>query len=371
MRVGVPRELREGEHRVALAPSGVVELTRRGHQVLVESGAGAGSAFPDTDYLAAGAQVLAGAEEVWERADLVLKVKAPGPAEYPWLRRGQTLFAFLHLAAEPDLTSALVEAGTTAVGYETVRAADGSLPLLSPMSEVAGRMAAQVGAHCLERAQGGRGVLLGGVRGVPAGKVAILGGGVVGTNAALIALGLQAEVMVLDSDPARLRYLDLVHRGRLRTVASNAYEVERACLWADLVIGSALVPGAPTPRLVGADLVERMRPGSVLVDVSIDQGGCFEQSRPTTHAQPTFRAADSVFYCVPNIPSAVPHTSTWALTNATLPYVAALADRGAAEAARSTPALAAGLQVLAGTLLRPEVGRAHGIPHGSGEEVLG
>ncbi|MCP2331568.1 alanine dehydrogenase [Actinoalloteichus cyanogriseus DSM 43889] len=192
-----------------------------------------------------------------------------------------------------------------------------------------------------------------------------------GTNAALIALGLQAEVMVLDSDPARLRYLDLVHRGRLRTVASNAYEVERACLWADLVIGSALVPGAPTPRLVGADLVERMRPGSVLVDVSIDQGGCFEQSRPTTHAQPTFRAADSVFYCVPNIPSAVPHTSTWALTNATLPYVAALADRGAAEAARSTPALAAGLQVLAGTLLRPEVGRAHGIPHGSGEEVLG
>jgi alanine dehydrogenase len=271
------------------------------------------------------------------------------------------LFTYLHLAASKECTDALVTAGATAVAYETVRPADGTLPLLAPMSEVAGRMAPQVGAHHLQRTAGGRGVLLGGVSGVPAGKVAVLGAGVSGLNAASIALGLQAEVVVLDIDINRLRQIDFTYRGHLQTVASNAYEVERACLWADLVIGAVLVPGARTPTLVSNDLVARMRPGSVLVDIAVDQGGCFADSHPTTHDDPVFRVHDSLFYCVANMPGAVPNTSTMALTNATLPFVVALADRGLRAAVEADPALAAGVNVANGRIVRPEVAAAHGM----------
>ncbi|MDQ3788549.1 MAG: alanine dehydrogenase, partial [Actinomycetota bacterium] len=272
MLVGVPREVKNHEYRVAITPAGVVELVHRGHEVLVEAGAGEGSSLPDADYEAAGARIVPSADDAWA-ADLVLKVKEPMPEEYPRLRRDQILFTYLHLAANEECTKALVDAGTTAIAYETVRGPDGSLPLLAPMSEVAGRMAPQVGAHCLERAQGGRGVLLGGVSGVPAGKVAVIGAGVAGMSAATIAVGMQAEVIVLDTNVNRLRQIDFTYRGHLQTVASNAYEIDKACRWADLVIGAVLVPGAKAPKLVSNDLVARMRPGSVLVDIAIDQGG--------------------------------------------------------------------------------------------------
>jgi alanine dehydrogenase len=361
MLVGVPLELKTHEYRVALTPAGVKELTSRGHVVLVERGAGAGAGFPDEAFVVAGARISADPDEVWGAAGLVLKVKEPVPQEYHRLRSDQVLFTYLHLAASKECTDALVSALATAVAYETVRLPDGTLPLLAPMSEVAGRMAPQVGAHYLQRTAGGRGVLLGGVSGVPAGKVVVIGAGVSGMNAATIALGLQAEVVVLDTNINRLRQIDFAYRGHLQTITSNAYEVERACLWADLVIGAVLVPGAKAPTLVSNELVSRMRQGSVLVDISIDQGGCFADSRPTTHDDPVFRVHDSTFYCVANMPGAVPNTSTRALTNATLPYAVALADRGIAAAVED-PALAAGVNVAAGRVVQPEVAAAHGLP---------
>jgi len=369
MLVGVPREVKNHEYRVAITPAGVKELTARGHIVLIERGAGAGAGLPDGDFVASGARISADADEVWAAAGLVLKVKEPVPEEYHRLRHDQVLFTYLHLAASKECTDALVTAGATAVAYETVRLPDGTLPLLAPMSEVAGRMAPQVGAHYLQRTAGGRGVLLGGVSGVPAGKIAVIGAGVSGMNAATIALGLQAEVMVLDTNINRLRQIDFTYRGHLQTITSNAYEVERACLWADLVIGAVLVPGAKAPTLVSNELVSRMRQGSVLVDISIDQGGCFADSRPTTHADPVFRVHDSTFYCVANMPGAVPNTSTRALTNATLPYAVVLADRGIAGVL-DDPALAAGVNVAAGRVVQPEVAAAHGLPTVALSDVL-
>jgi alanine dehydrogenase len=371
VKIGVPRELKVHEHRVALTPAGVVELTRRGHEVLVERGAGVGCAFPDDAYLAAGARIVPQADDVWAIAEMVLKVKEPVPAEYHRMRKGQILFTYLHLAASAECTAALIDAGIDAIGYETVQLPDGSLPLLAPMSEVAGRMAPQVGAHCLERMQGGRGVLLGGVSGVPAGKVAVLGAGVVGMNAASIALGLQAEVVVLDTNINRLREIDFTYRGHLQTIASNAYEVEKACVWADLVIGAVLVRGAKAPTLVSHEVVTQMRAGSVLVDIAIDQGGCFADSRPTTHADPTFTVHNSVFYCVTNMPGAVPHTSTYALTNVTLPYVCALADKGLRQAVQDDPALARGVNIVAGSVVLAEVAQTHGCDYVSLSEALG
>jgi alanine dehydrogenase len=355
MRVGVPREVKNREYRVAITPAGVTELTRAGHEVLVEKGAGEGSSIPDEDFTAAGARILGSADDVWADADLLLKVKEPVAEEYGRLRAGQTLFTYLHLAASRECTDALVASGTTAIAYETVQAADGSLPLLAPMSEVAGRMAPQVGAHSLERAHGGRGVLLGGVSGM---------------NAAAIALGMQAEIVVLDRDIDRLRAADRIYQGHLQTVASNAYEVERAVLDADLVIGAVLVPGAKAPTLVSNELVSRMRPGSVLVDIAVDQGGCFEDTRPTTHDDPTFRVHDSVFYCVANMPGAVPNTSTHALTNVTLPYVMALAGEGTVAAVGHNRALAHGVNVVGGSVVLPEVAEAHGMDAVPLEEVL-
>jgi alanine dehydrogenase len=319
VKVGIPREIKNHEYRVAITPSGVHELVRAGHQVYVERAAGVGSSIPDSDFVTAGATILPDAEAVWGTGDLILKVKEPIAEEYPRMRKGQVLFTYLHLAASRPCTDALLSSGTTAIAYETVQLADSSLPLLAPMSEVAGRMAPQVGSHHLQRDGGGRGVLMGGAPGVYPAKVVVIGAGVSGMNAAAIALGMQAEVLLLDRNVARLREADRLYRGHLRTVASNTYEVERACIDADLVIGAVLVPGAKAPTLINDELVSRMKPGSVLVDISIDQGGCFESSRPTTHADPTFAVADSVFYCVANMPGAVPHTSTYALTNVTLP----------------------------------------------------
>ncbi len=370
MRVGVPREIKSGEYRVALTPAGVTELTRAGHTVLVERGAGAGSAIPDDAFAAAGAQLVPDADDVWADAELLLKVKEPVAEEYGRLRAGQTLFTYLHLAASRECTDALLASGTTAIAYETVQTADGTLPLLAPMSEVAGRMAPQVGAHALERAHGGRGVLLGGVSGVYAAKVVVIGAGVAGMNAATIALGMQAEVVLLDRTVAKLRAADAVYRGHLQTVTSTAYEVERAVLDADLVIGAVLVPGARAPRVVSNDLVSRMKPGSVLVDISVDQGGCFEDTRPTTHEDPTFRVHGSVFYCVANMPGAVPNTSTHALTNVTLPYVMELAGQGTVAAVTADPALARGVNVAGGSVVFPEVAEAHGLPVAPLAEVL-
>ena len=362
MRVGVPSEVKNGEYRVALTPSGARELVAHGHQVLLQRDAGLGSRLPDRDYLAAGATVLDSAEAIWAEADLVLKVKEPVEAEYGRLGRGQMLFAYLHLAASRACTDALVAAGTTALAYETVQSPGGSLPLLAPMSEVAGRMAPQAGAHFLERAQGGRGVLLGGASGVRAAKVVVLGAGVSGMNAAAIALGMQARVLLLDRNVDRLRDADRLHQGRLQTVTSNALEIEQAVLDADLVIGAVLVAGARAPTLVSNDLVRRMLPGSVLVDLSVDQGGCFEDTRATTHDDPVFAVHGSTFYCVANMPGAVPHTSTYALTNVTLPYVVALADQGWRAACHADPALAGGLNVVAGQVVSAPVADAHGLP---------
>ncbi|MCX5042647.1 alanine dehydrogenase [Aldersonia sp. NBC_00410] len=358
MQVGVPRELKDQEYRVALTPAGAHELAVRGHRVLVETGAGAGSSFGDADYVAAGATIVDSVDELWAAAELILKVKEPIAAEYPRMRRGQVLFTYLHLAASRDCTDAILTSGITAIAYETVRAADGSLPLLAPMSEIAGKLATQVGAYHLMAFGGGAGVLMGGVPGVRPADVVVIGGGVAGTSAAAVAVGMGARVSVLDRSITRLRQLDAQFGARLTTVMSNTYEIEHAVGTADVVIGCVLVPGAKAPRLVTNRMVTQMRPGSVLVDVAIDQGGCFADSRPTTHAAPTYRVANSLFYCVANMPAAVPHTSTHALTNATLPYVLALAEHGWRAACEADPALAAGVNADDGTLLSPEVAAA-------------
>ncbi|MBA2770138.1 MAG: alanine dehydrogenase [Sporichthyaceae bacterium] len=370
MKVGIPREVKNHEYRVAITPAGVHELVRHGHEVLVEKAAGTGSSIPDADYVAAGARILDSADEVWAAGELVLKVKEPTEEEYGRMQEGQTLFTYLHLAASKACTDALIDRKVTAVAYETVELPNRSLPLLAPMSEVAGRLAPQVGAHTLMRAEGGRGILMGGVSGVYAAKVVVIGAGVSGMNAAAIALGMQAEVLLLDKDIDRLRQADRIYQGHLQTVASNSYEVERAVLDADLVIGAVLVPGAKAPMLVSNELVSRMRPGSVLVDISIDQGGCFEDSRPTTHADPTYAVHDSVFYCVANMPGAVPHTSTYALTNVTLPYAIELADHGWREALRADPALALGLNTHDGHITYGPVAEAHGAQVLELDEVL-
>ncbi|WP_431949867.1 alanine dehydrogenase [Nocardia lijiangensis] len=371
MRIGVPREVKEQEFRVALTPAGAGELVRHGHRVLIESGAGAGSGFADRHYVDAGVTLVDGPDAVWADAELVLKVKEPIAQEYPRMRRGQVLFTYLHLAASRDCTEAILKSGITALAYEMVRAADGSLPLLAPMSEVAGRLGPQVGAYHLMAPLGGSGVLLGGVPGVRPGEVVVLGGGVAGSNAATMAAGMGARVIVLDTNLEKLRELDARFGGRVTTVASNAAEIERAVLAADLVIGSVLVPGARAPKLVSEEMVAAMRPGSVLVDIAIDQGGCFAGSRPTTHANPTFRVANSLYYCVANMPGAVPHSATVALTNATLPYVRTIADLGWREACLTHPDLAHGLTADRGRLLSAEVAAAHGYPHAESVGLAG
>lgn len=370
MKVGVPCEVKNHEYRVAITPAGTHELVRAGHQVYIQAGAGLGSSIADADFRGAGARIVPTAEDVWEAAELVLKVKEPVGEEYPRMRPGQVLFTYLHLAASKECTDALLERRVTGIAYETVTLPDGTLPLLAPMSEVAGRLAPQVGAYHLMRSGGGRGVLVSGVSGVYAAKVVVLGAGVSGMNAAAIALGLQAEVLLLDKNVSKLRQADAIYQGHLQTVASNAYEVEQAVLDADLVVGAVLVPGAKAPTLVSNELVARMKSGSVLVDISIDQGGCFEDSHPTTHDDPVYPVHDSLFYCVTNMPGAVPHTSTYALTNVTIPYALELANRGWQEALRRDPTLAPGLNAHDGRLTNEAVAAAHGMSSVPMSEVL-
>jgi alanine dehydrogenase len=361
MKIGVPKEVKVHEYRVGLVPAGVRELVDAGHQVLVESGAGAGIGFEDSHYRLAGAAVALRAEDVFGAADLVVKVKEPQLAECKQLRSGQTLFTYLHLAADRDQALALLGSGATAIAYETVTAPDGSLPLLTPMSEVAGRMAVQVGAISLQKANGGFGVLLGGVPGVAPAKVVVLGGGVSGTHAVEMAVGLRADVTVVDRSVKRLRELSSIFGSQLKTVCSTAHAIEELVRDADLVIGAVLIAGAAAPKLVTRAMVKTMKPGAVLVDIAIDQGGCFETSRPTTHAQPTFILDGVIHYCVTNMPGAVPRTSTFALTNATLPYVRALADHGWRQAIINDPGLARGLNVHAGVLTHEAVANALGL----------
>ncbi|CPR12505.1 alanine dehydrogenase [Mycobacterium bohemicum DSM 44277] len=370
MRVGVPTETKNNEFRVAITPAGVAELTHRGHEVLVQSGAGDGSAIADAEFKAAGAELAAGPERVWAEADLLLKVKEPIPSEYGLLRDGGVLFTYLHLAASRACTDALLASGTTSIAYETVQAADGSLPLLAPMSEVAGRLAAQVGAYHLMKTEGGRGVLMGGVPGVKGADVVVIGAGTAGYNAARVAAGMGAAVMVFDVNIARLRLLDAEFGGHIGTRYSSAYELAGAVKRADLVIGAVLVPGGKAPTLIPNSLVAQMKSGAVLVDISIDQGGCFEDSRPTTHDRPTFAVHDTLFYCVANMPSAVPKTSTVALTNATMPYVLEIADKGWRAACRSDPALARGLSTHAGALLCERVAADLNLPFTDRASVL-
>ena len=374
MRVGIPTEIKNNEYRVAITPAGVSELTRRGHDVLVQAGAGEGSAIHDVDFTAAGATMAETAEQVWEEADLLLKVKEPIEPEYARLRKGQVLFTYLHLAASRPCTDALLASGTTSIAYETVQTTgpDGSvaLPLLAPMSEVAGRLSAQVGAYHLMRTQGGRGVLMGGVPGVAPAKVVVIGGGMAGDNAAAVAWGMGAHVTVFDLNVNTLRKIDAEYGGAIETRYSARLELENAVTAADLVIGAVLVPGAKAPKLVTNDTVAQMRPGAVLVDIAIDQGGCFEDSRPTTHDDPTFRVHDALFYCVANMPGAVPRTSTFALTNATMPYVIKLADKGWREACRSDTALAKGLSTHEGLLLCEQVAEALNLPSTDTSKLL-
>jgi alanine dehydrogenase len=369
MRVGVAKEIKPDEYRVALTPAGARELVHRGHEVVVETGAGAGSAFPDSDYENVGAR-LAPVDDVWETSELVLKVKEPIAEEYPRLREGLVLFTYLHLAADEALTRALLESGTTAIAYETVETDDRQLPLLAPMSEVAGRLAAQAGAYFLEKPVGGRGLLLGGVAGVAPGRVVVIGGGMVGYNAAIIALGLGAHVRILDRSVPRLRYLEEILSGRVELVMSSRLEIEKSVLEADVVIGAVLIPGARAPKLVTRENIAEMKEGSVVCDVSIDQGGCFESSRPTTHSDPVYVVDGVTHYCVANMPGAVPITSTFALTNVTLPYVEAIADLGVREAIADDPTLARGVNTVDGKLTYEAVAEAHGLDHSPLEEVL-
>jgi len=370
MLIGVPSEVKNREYRVAITPAGVHELVSHGHQVLVQRGAGAGSWISDDEMVGAGATLVPTADDVWGAGELILKVKEPIDSEYSRMRRGQVLFTYLHLAAGRPCTSALLARGVTAIAYETVQLPNGALPLLAPMSEVAGRLAPQVGAYHLMRQGGGRGVLLGGVSGVWAGKVVVIGAGVSGLNAASIALGMQAEVLLLDNNIDKLRLADQLYRGHLQTVMSNAWEIRHAVTDADLIIGAVLVAGAKAPTLISNELVSRLKPGSVLVDIAIDQGGCFEDSRPTTHDDPTYPVHDSIFYCVANMPGAVPNTSTHALTNVTLPYAVALADFGWREACRRDPNLALGINTHDGELVNEPVATAHGLLHRPLADVL-
>ena len=360
MLIGVPKEIKVHEYRVGCTPTAVRELTHNGHEVVVERGGGGGIGIVDRDYVAAGARIARDAGEVYGAAEMIVKVKEPQPSEFPLLRDGQVLFTYLHLAAERQVTEALISSGCVAFAYETVTSPAKGLPLLAPMSEVAGRMAIQVGAHCLEREIGGAGVLLSGVPGVEAASVVILGCGVAGTNAARMAVGMQAKVTVLDKSVERLTELDMLFGPTLNTIYATVDGVERYVLAADLVIGAVLIPGGTAPKLVTADMVRRMKPGSVLVDISIDQGGCFETSRPTTHADPTYVVVDVVHYCVTNMPGAVPRTSTFALNNATLPFILALANQGYVRAAQADPHLLAGLNVHRGRVTHPAVARALG-----------
>jgi alanine dehydrogenase len=360
MIIGIPKEIKNNEFRVSATPSGVHAYVQGGHTVLVESGAGLGSAITDQDYIDAGAQIVATADEVWQKADLIQKVKEPIAAEYPKMRKGQILYTYLHLAASRECTEAIIKSGTTAFAYETVEV-NGTLPLLAPMSEVAGRMSIQVGATALERSKGGRGVLLGGVPGVRPGKVVVIGGGVVGVAAATIAHGMRADVTIFDLDLKRLGEIDQLFDGNVKTIASSAYEIEREVMAADLVIGAVLVHGAKAPKLVSNALVKKMKPGSVLVDVAIDQGGCFEDSKATTHAEPTYKVHDAIFYCVANMPGAVPATSTYALANATIKYGLALANKGWEKAIADDANLAKGLNVHEGKIMYKAVAEAHNL----------
>jgi len=362
MIVGVPKEIKVHESRVAITPEGVSEFVAAGDSVMIEDGAGVGSSLTNEDFVAAGAKIVADADAVWSTAELILKVKEPISIEYPKMRRDQTIFTYLHLAASKPCTDALVASGTTAIAYETVEV-NGALPLLAPMSEVAGRLATQVGATALQRPNGGRGVLLGGVPGVSPGRVVVIGGGVSGLNAAVIAVGMGADVTVFDKSISRLQYIDTVYGGRIKTLVASSHAIEREVRLADLVIGAVLVHGAKAPKLVSNALVKTMKSGSVLVDIAIDQGGCFEDSRPTTHAEPTYMVHNSIFYCVANMPGAVPVASTYALTNATLPYALSIAHHGWKEACIRDKSLAKGLNVHNGKIYYAAVAEAHGYEH--------
>ena len=360
MNIGVPKEVKNNEFRVAITPSGVREFIKHGHSVFIEKGAGLGSAITDADYTSVGATILDSADEVWAKAELILKVKEPIAVEYSRLRKDQVLFTYLHLAASRECTDALVKSRTTAIAYETVEV-NGTLPLLAPMSEVAGRMAAQVGAAALQKSAGGRGVLLGGVPGVRPGKVLVLGGGTAGLAAATIAHGMRADVTVVDVNQKRLGEIDQIFSGTVKTLMSNTHEIEEQAKSAVLVIGAVLVHGAKAPKLITNELVKKMKPGAVLVDIAIDQGGCFEDSRPTTHADPTFKVHETLFYCVANMPGAVPSTSTYALSNATLPYALALANKGWQQALADDAGLAKGLNVHDGKVVYEAVAKAHNL----------
>jgi alanine dehydrogenase len=363
MVIGVPKEVKDHETRVGLVPSGVTALREAGHQVLVETHAGEGSTLSNEEYTEAGATILPCASDVWSKADLIIKVKEPQPSEYAYFRRDLTLFTYLHLAPLPELTDELVRAGVNSIAYETILERDGSLPLLTPMSEVAGRLAVQVGAQYLERPNGGRGILLGGVPGVAPANVAILGGGVVGTNAAKVAMGMGAHVTIIDRSLTRLRELDDVFNGLVVTLASNAWTISETLKHSDLVIGGVLIPGASAPKLVRREMIARMKRGSVVVDVAIDQGGCFETSRPTTHTDPVYFVDNVLHYCVSNMPAAVPHTSTFALTNATFPYLLELASKGVAKACAEHPGLCAGVNIWHGRITHPGVAESQGKPY--------
>lgn len=361
MKIAVPKEVKNNEFRVAMTPAGVRDLISRGHTVAIEKDAGVGSGIPNEAYASEGANIVDDAADIWGDAEMVVKVKEPISSEYGYFREDLTLFAYLHLAAEPELTKALIDSKMTAIAYETVQLTTGQLPLLAPMSEVAGRLSAIVGAATQMKVAGGRGILVPGVPGTDSAKVTVIGGGVAGTNATSVAVGLGAQVTVMDTNLQRLKELDALYAGRIQTRASNAYEIERAVVESDIVIGSVLIPGAKAPKLVTLDMVSKMKPGSVLVDIAVDQGGCFEGSKPTTHSDPTFEVHNSVYYCVANMPGAVPATSTVALTNATMRYTAALADKGWKDASRQDASLAGGLNTHQGLLTNAPVGQALGL----------